>query len=71
MFQMATKPSVQPTAMSLGDNHVKHVHSVEGGLAAKTGDSTLSVGRYQRCNPKYTTGWIPYSIRWHQHAETS
>lgn len=47
MFQMDTDPSAQPTAMSLGDSHVKHVHTVEGGLAAKTGDWTLSVGK--RC----------------------
>lgn len=41
---MATDPSAQPTAISLGDSHVKHAHTVEGGLAAKTGDWTLSVG---------------------------
>ena len=67
---MATKPSAQPTTMSVGDNHAKHVHSVDGGFAAKTGDSTLSV-RGVNCDSKYPSGWDVYSIRCHRYSETS
>lgn len=42
MLQTATKPLAQPTAMSLGESQATHVHTVEGGLAVKTEEWTLS-----------------------------
>lgn len=45
MFHIATEPFVQPTAISLGDSQVTHVHTVDGGLASKAGELTLSVQR--------------------------
>lgn len=43
MFQRATKPLPQPTAISLGDSQVTHVQTVDGGLASNAGDLILTV----------------------------
>lgn len=43
MFHIATKPLEQPTAMSLGDNHAKHVQILEDGIASKTGETALTI----------------------------
>ena len=40
---MATNPLAHPTAMSLGESQAIHVQIVDGGLAVKEGETTLSV----------------------------
>lgn len=45
---MATNPLAHPTAMSVGESQVTHVHNVEGGLAVKAGEPTLSVSRSEQ-----------------------
>lgn len=39
---MATKPFAQPTARSLLESQVKHVHRVFGGRASNAGESSLT-----------------------------
>lgn len=40
---MATNPLAHPTAMSVGESQAIHVHTVDGGLAVKAGESVLSL----------------------------
>lgn len=42
MLHIATNPLAQPTAMSVGESHSKHVQSVDGGFASNAGAWTLS-----------------------------
>ncbi len=43
MLQMATKPFAQPTARSLLESQVRHVHRVFGGRASNAAESNLTV----------------------------
>ena len=40
---MATKPFAQPTAMSLLESQVRHVHKVFGGRTSNAGVSNLTM----------------------------
>jgi hypothetical protein len=42
ILQIATNPSEHPTAMSVGESHVKHEETLDGDLASKTGDWILT-----------------------------
>ncbi len=43
MLYMLTKPFAQPTAMSLLESQLRHVHTVLGGRASKAGVSNFTV----------------------------
>ena len=43
MFQTATNPFAQPTAISLGESQARQVQTVEGGLHENAADVTLSM----------------------------
>lgn len=48
MLHKATNPLAHPTAMSVGESQTTHVQIVEGGLATKAGERTLSVSHVNK-----------------------